>query len=208
MISLQAKKRDINAKTVIVKDVKSDIKAVAYGPKFASTPIEVPYVDFIRVYNTVGTSGLVSLDIDGTKVNALVHTMDLDPVKNSVMHIDFYVPEAGKKVHAEVSLVFVGESDAVKAGGLLIKVLHSVEVEAMPEDLPHDIQVDISKLATMQDDITVADLKVPAKVTIKMPADEVVASIVAAQEEVESAPVDLSAIEVEKKGKKEDEATA
>jgi large subunit ribosomal protein L25 len=200
MISLTTTKRDVKSKT----KAEGTVLAVAYGPKFESTPIAVVYSELVKAYNTVGTSGLVELNIEGTKVNALIHSLDLDPVKHTPSHVDFYVPEKGKKVHAEVTLVFTGESDAVKAGGLLVKVLHKVEVEAMPEDLPHDIKVDISKLATMNDDVTVADLVAPKGVTITTPATDVVASIVAPEEEKESAPVDLSAIEVEKKGKKEE----
>jgi large subunit ribosomal protein L25 len=75
----------------------------------------------------------------------------------------------------------VGESAAVKAGNILIKVMHEVEVEALPENLPHDIQVDISKLATLEDDIKVSDLVFPAGVSVKSEAEEVVASVVAPQ---------------------------
>jgi large subunit ribosomal protein L25 len=132
--------------------------------------------------------------------------MELDPVSNKVIHIDFYAPEAGKKVHANVPLVFVGESAAVRAGANLVKVLHELEVEALPENLPHSIEVDISKIVTIEDGVTVADLKLPAGVSTKHEADEVVASAVEVKEEVESAPVDLSKIEVEAKGKKEEEA--
>jgi large subunit ribosomal protein L25 len=184
---------------------EGQIAAVAYGPKFLSQSISVPYAEFVKAYNQVGETGLISLSIEGKNVNVLVHEITLHPVKNSVEHVDFYVPEAGKKIHANIPLAFVGESAAVKAGNILIKVMHEVEVEALPENLPHDIQVDISKLATLEDDIKVSDLVFPAGVSVKSEAEEVVASVVAPQEEKEeSAPVDLSAIEVEQKGKKEE----
>jgi large subunit ribosomal protein L25 len=134
--------------------------------------------------------------------------MELHPVTNKVIHIDFYAPEAGKKVHASVPLNFIGESAAVKAGANLVKVLHEIEVEALPENLPHSIDADISKISTIDEVVTIADLKLPEGVTTKMDKEEVVASAVEVKEEVEQAPVDLSKIEVEKKGKVEEEAAA
>lgn len=184
---------------------EGQIAAVAYGPKFLSQSISVPYAEFVKAYNQVGETGLMTLTIEGKNVNALVHEIILHPVKNSVEHVDFYVPEAGKKINANIPLAFVGESAAVKAGNILIKIMHEVEVEALPENLPHDIQVDISKLATLEDDIKVSDLVFPAGVSVKSEAGEIVASVVAPEEEKEeAAPVDLSAIEVEQKGKKEE----
>jgi large subunit ribosomal protein L25 len=209
MITLKVQKRNINDKDIAVEaNKKADIKAVVYGPKFESTSISIPYAEFIKVYNEAGETGVISLDIEGSKVNALIHEISLHPVQNHVIHVDFYAPEAGKKINANIPLDFIGESEAVKAGNILVKVMHEVEVEALPENLPHDIKVDISKLATLQDDVTIADLIFPANVKSIMEADEVVASVVAPKEdEEESAPIDLSAIEVEKKGKKEEEET-
>lgn len=207
MITLKANNRD---KKSLVSNIRAEgkIPAVVYGPKFVNTSISINYQDFVRLYNKHGETTLIALDIDGKVTNVMVHDMDLNPVSNKVAHVDFYAPEAGKKVHAEVPLTFVGESAAVKAGANLVKVMHEIEVEALPENLPHAIEVDISKIVTIDDSVTVADLKFPAGVTTKLHAEDVVASAVEVKEEVEAAPIDLSAIEVEKKGKKEEEAAA
>jgi large subunit ribosomal protein L25 len=117
MINLKANIRSSNSQ------IKDEILAVAYGPKQAALSISVNYADFIRVYNQAGETGVVTLDLEGKKINTLVHDMTLHPVNNKVSHIDFYVPEAGKKVHANIPLVFTGESEAVKAGNILIKVI-------------------------------------------------------------------------------------
>lgn len=202
MINLQAKTRTDNMVT------KDELLAVAYGPKFKSTPIVVNYAEFVKVYNQTGETGVISMSIDGKSNNVLVHDISLHPVKNTVQHIDFYVPEAGKKVNANIPLEFIGESEAVKAGNILIKVLHEIEVEALPENLPRDIKVDISKLATLEDDVKVGDLAIPANVTLLSDKEEIVASVVAPEEEKETTPADLSAIEVEQKGKKEEENQA
>lgn len=207
MINLKANNRD---KKSPVSKMRAEglIPAVVYGPKFANTSVSLNYQDFIRLYNKHGETTLIGLDIDGKVTNVMIHDMDLDPVSNKVQHIDFYAPEAGKKVHASVPLEFTGESAAVRAGANLVKVLHEIEVEALPENLPHHIEVDLSKIATIDDVVTVGDLKLPAGVTTKMEADEVVASAVEVKEEVETAPVDLSKIEVEKKGKTEEAEAA
>jgi large subunit ribosomal protein L25 len=119
-------------------------------------------------------------------------------------HADFYVIEKGAKVKVDVQLVFDGVSPAVKdLGGILVKVLREVEIEAGAKDLPHELRVDISTLVDLKSVIHAKDLALPTGVTLITKADEIVASIAEAKEEVEEAPtaVDMSAIEVEKKGK-------
>ena len=114
-----------------------------------------------------------------------------------------------KDITANVPLEFIGVSEAVKSGqGMLVKVLHDIEITSLPEHMPQSLDVDISKLVTLEDNILISDIVVPKNVTIENDLDEVVAAISAVHEEKEEeeAPLDLSAIEVEKKGKKEDEA--
>lgn len=207
MITLKANNRD---KKSLVSKIRAEglIPAVVYGPKFVNTSISINYQDFVRLYNKHGETTLISLEIDGKAVNTLIHDIDLNPVSNKVQHIDFYAPEAGKKVHAAVPVNFIGESAAVKAGANLVKVLHEIEVEALPENLPHSIDADISIMTTVDISVHVKDLKLPAGVTTTLDPEEVVASTVEVKEEVEAAPVDLSKIEVEKRGKKEEEAAA
>lgn len=207
MISLKANNRDQKS---LVSKIRAEgkIPAIVYGPKFANTPVSVGYQDFVRLYNKHGYSSMISLDIDGKATNALIHDWDLDPITSKVRHIDFYVPEAGKKVTADVPLSFVGESAAVKAGANLVKVLHEVEVECLPENIPHDIEVDLSIITTVDVAVHIKDLKLPVGVTITLDAQEVVASAVTVKDEVEAAPIDLTKIEVEKKGKTEEEVAA
>ena len=111
----------------------------------------------------------------------------------------------------DIPLEFVGISPAVKdLGGNLVKVLHELKISAEPQNLPHSISVDISKLATFDDQILASDIVLPAGVDLVELPTEVVASVSEpkAEEPVESAPVDLSSVEVEKKGKKEEEEAA
>lgn len=186
------------------------VPAVFYGPKAPTTSIEINEVDFIRVWKQAGESSIITLQGAGEDHDALIHDIDRDPVSGKIRHADFYVIEKGKKVKVGVPLEFVGVSAAVKTlNGSLIKVLHEIEIEALPKDLPHNIEVDISALATFEDQIKAGDIKLPSGVTLAMEVDEVIALVNAPKEEEAeepAAPVDLSAIELsEKKGKKEEE---
>lgn len=208
MITLSANKRDAFPSVEAARKAGS-IPAVFYGSHKTSTSIFVPKISFDKVFKEAGESTLVTLDVAGEKVTTLIHDVQMDPVTDQVIHVDFYAVDANEKVEVPVHLVFEGVSEAVKSlGGTLVKVAHELEVECLPKDLPHEIVVDISKLATLDSVITVADLTLPSGVVAKADKEEVIASIAVAKEEDLSAPVatlDVDAIEVEKKGKKEEE---
>ena len=171
-------------------------------------PISLSLGDFLKVWKEAGESTVVTLETgDGSK-ESLIHDVDLDPVSGTPLHADFYVFEKGHKVEVALPIEFTGVSSAVKdLGGTLVKVLHELKVEAMPKDLPHNIAVDISALAQFGDQILARDITLPNGVELKVSPEEVVLTVSAPREEKEeeAAPVDLSSIEVEKKGKTEEE---
>jgi large subunit ribosomal protein L25 len=207
MFTINIEKRDAKANLSALR--KSGVMpAVFYGKKEASTPVAVSLAEFIKVWRKAGETSVVTLKGQGEDHDALIHDVDLDPVTDVPRHADFYVFEKGHKVKVDIPLEFVGVAPAVKdLGGTLVKVIREVKIEAMPKDLPHNIEVDISSLTTFDTQILAKDLKMPNGVVLVEGEDEVVALVAAAKEivEEESAPVDLSAIEVEKKGKKEEE---
>ena len=184
--------------------------AVYYGRKEKATPIVISKSEFKKLFRDAGESSVVTLEGNGKKIEALIHDVDFDPILSEPRHADFYVLEKGRKVEVGVPLHFEGESPAVKTlGGILVKVMHQLEIEAEAKDLPQAIVVDLSQLTTLDSQITVGDIKLPAGVKAVEDATEVIAAISTAKEEVEApVAVDLSAIEVEKKGKKEEEAEA
>ncbi|KND48184.1 MAG: ribosomal protein L25, Ctc-form [Parcubacteria bacterium C7867-006] len=207
MINLEAQLRD---KAVSLDILKKEAKmpAVFYGKKTESTPISVLKKDFIAVWKKAGESGVVTIKTEKGTVDTLIQDVDVDPVTDIPRHADFYVFEKGKKVEVSVPLEFVGVSPAVKdLGGLLVKSLHDLKISADPQSIPHVIEVDISSLVDFSSQILASQVKLPAGVNLIENPDEVVASASAPREELveESAPIDLSAIEVEKKGKKEEE---
>lgn len=211
MLSLDIKKRDMKVGAEKVRKTGS-IPAIFYGPKEESTPIIVDTIAFKKVWKKAGASSVIILkDEKGNEHESLIHEVDVHPLSSEPRHADFYVIEKGKKVEVAVPLVFDGVSPAVKdLAGILVKVRRDIDIEAAPRDLPQNIIVDISKLALLTDVILAKDLPVPAGVEIKIGGDEVIASIAVAKEEVEEAPtaIDMSAIEVEAKGKEVKEGEA
>lgn len=209
MFSIKAKKRDINIKLDDLRK-SGEIPAVFYGAGKETTSISIGNIEFKKVWKSAGESSTVKIENEGGKVDALIHEVQLDPITNEPIHVDFLVVDMNKTVRVKIPLVFEGVSNAVKSGlGNLVKSVYELEVEALPADLPHDLPVDLSKLETQDDQIFVSDVKIPKGVTLITNPSEVVASIVKqVEEKEETVPVDLSAIEVEKKGKKEEEGEA
>jgi large subunit ribosomal protein L25 len=205
MFTIKATKRDAGAHLDTLRK-GGEIPAVYYGKgSTSSTSISVPTVEFKKVWAKAGESSAVSLSLDGKSIDTLIHDVQRHAITGEPTHVDFLVIDMNKKIQVSVPLEFTGVSAAVKSGlGSLVKVLHEIEIEALPKDLPHSLSVDISKLATIDDNVFVSDIALPQGVTITAKGTDVVASIAVAKEEVESAPVDLASIEVEKKGKKEE----
>ncbi|KKW15912.1 MAG: 50S ribosomal protein L25 [Parcubacteria group bacterium GW2011_GWA2_50_10b] len=205
MLTLKAEIRDTKTKPAQIRKA-GKIPAVFYGKKEASTSITVPKIDFLKVWKEAGESTVVTLETTDGDKESLIQDVDIDPVSGAPRHADFYVFEKGHKVKVALPIEFTGTAPAVKdLGGILVKVLHELKVEAMPKDLPHDISVDVGILANFGDQILAKDLVAPAGVTLLVNPEEVIALVSAPREEKEEevVPIDLSSIEVEKKGKEE-----
>lgn len=209
MFSINAKSRG-NDRADKVR-AEGFIPAVVYGPKKETVSISVPKQEFIKAFKDAGESTTVTLMVDGAKHDVLIHDVDYDPVANTPRHVDFYAVDMNKPIEVSVPLEFEGVAPAVKGNiGTLVKVMHEVQIEALPKDLPHSISVDMSGLTGLDSQIAAGELVLPKGVTLITSADEVVAAIasLAADEPTDAPAMDLSAIEVEKKGKKEEEAPA
>ncbi len=213
MIKLAAKERKIFGKALKTRlgggQAAGDLPVVVYGPKDKPTPLFVDRKAFKKVLASGGESAMIGLEAADFQKDVLIHEIDFHPVSGEPRHADFLVVDKTKTVTVKVPLRFDGVAPAVKdLGGTLIKVLHELEVEVLPAEIPHEIAVDIAALATLEAQILVSDLKVPTGVKVLNEPEAVVASISVAEEEPEAPaePVDLSKIEVEKKGKKEETA--
>src|SRR3989338_214679 len=203
MLTLKA---EIRNKTDKLEQIRKagKVPAVFYGKKEASTAISVPKIDFLKIWKEAGESSVVTLETPKGIKESLIQDVDLDPITGIPRHADFYVFEKGHKVEVELPLEFIGISPAVKdLGGMLVKVLHKLKVEAMPKDLPHNIIVDINSLVDFGNQILAKDIAMPRGAELKENPEEVIVLVSAPREEKEeeTASIDLWEIEVEKKGK-------
>ena len=206
MLTLEVTKRDVAGASAPALRRAGSIPAVVYGAHQEATPVAVDAGAFSKVLKEAGEATIVSLTGLGAALPTLIHEVDLDPVTNRPRHIDFYAVTKGEKVEVAIPLVFVGVSPAVETGANLVKVLHEIEVEADPMNLPHHIEVDLSLLKVINDRIHAKDLMLPAGVALNIEPEEVVALVQEVVEEKEEvvAPADIASIEVEKKGKEEE----
>lgn len=205
MITLAAQKRGEDNLSNIRNEDR--IPAVYYGMGHDAVSISVPMKDFLKVWKEAGETTTVVLDFGNEKVTTLIHDMQHHPITSVPTHVDFLIIDMKKEIEVKVPLEFTGLAEAEKGNiGNLVKVMHEVEVRALPNDLPHTLKIDVTNLAEVDSQIHVKDIALPKGVQMVTDADEVVALIAAFKEEVEeTTPVDLSAIEVEKKGKKDED---
>ncbi|MBI4135054.1 MAG: 50S ribosomal protein L25 [Candidatus Sungbacteria bacterium] len=193
MITLAAEKRTVTGKQVSVLRKKGFLPAVVYGKKTKPQSISISMQAFNKVLKEAGESTLVTLSVDSIPYNVLIHDVFLDPLTEVPLHADFLTVQMDEELRTKVPLDFVGESPAVKGeGGILVKIMHEVEILALPKDLPHVIEVDISALDTLESRIVLADLVAPQGVKIIRDSDEVVALIEPPRSEEE-----LKALETE-----------
>ncbi|KND49779.1 MAG: ribosomal protein L25, Ctc-form [Parcubacteria bacterium C7867-008] len=209
MNTLAAEPRTITGKAVKALLLEDRMPAVVYGPKKEATPVTISLREFKRILRENGESVVVDITGIGASMQALIQEVSRDPITNEPRHADFYAIEKGAKVEVAVPISFIGESQAVKEGASLVKVIHEIEVEADPSKLPNEIEVDISSLATIGDQIRISDIKFPTGVVVKLEADEIVVLVqhVAEEEETTEAP-NMDAIEVEQKGKTDESEEA
>ena len=194
------------------EDLRSqgEIPAVVYGKTVQSTPIRVEGKSFVKIFQQAGENTVFTLDIDGKTHNVIVRDVQFHALSGSVQHIDLYAVSMKEKIETMVGIEFTGEAPAVKElAGVLVKNIDELEVRALPGNIPHSFIVDISELATFEDAIHVKDI--PRDDDVEILLDEETSIVFVArprEEEVEEntgAP-DVSQVEVEEKGKKEEDS--
>jgi large subunit ribosomal protein L25 len=207
MISIQAEVRDGSENNVELRK-EGFVPAVFYGPKEDSTPIKIKEGDFIKLYEEAGESTIISLKEGENEHESLIHDVQFDPITGKAIHVDFYVIEKGKKVEVSVPLNFLGVAPAEKnLGGVLVKVVHELPISALPKDLPSEIEVSLESLVDFDSQIKASDIKIGGGVELKVEPEEVIALVQEPKEEEEEpVEMDLDSIEVEEKGKKEEDS--
>ena len=178
-IPLTAQKRTVLGRKVKKLRAEGFIPAHVFGHKVPTIHVQVKAGEFSKVYDQAGETGIIDLAVDGTKKPVLIRNVQIHPVTDEPLHIDFYQVNLTEKVKVNVPLEIVGEAPAVeKKIGLLLTPTTEIEIEALPADIPDNIEVDISKLENIGDEIKVKDLKIDkSKIEVHTDEDLVVAQI-------------------------------
>jgi len=204
------KKIELKALTRKLEDKKDNnyIPAVLYGAKIDNQNLKLGRIEFEKTFAIAGEASLIDLIIDGKEpVKVVVKTTQKHPVKDNIIHVDFYQVDMNKKITAEIILNFINEAPAVKElGAVLIKDMDTIEIECLPGDLINHIDVDLSTLKNMHDAIRLEDLNFPDTVEVLSKGSETIASVIEPRIEVEpeEAPSEAEGEEEAKEGEEGD----
>lgn len=183
-LTLQVSKREVFGKKLKKLRREDMLPANIFGPDFKSVSITVNMKDFLKVYRVAHETGVVTLDLDKKEIPTLIKFLQKHPVTDQILHVDFRKIDLTKKVLTDVPVKAIGASEAVNVkGGVLLIQSDVLSLEALPNDIPTAIEVDISVLKELGDEIKVSDLAKSTKYELKDEADKVVISVVAHKEE-------------------------
>lgn len=199
-LSLKADVRKITGRKVSKLRLEGVLPANIFGKKVKSQAIAVKLDDFLAVYKKAGETSLINLEVGKEDKAVLVANVQVSPITDKPIHVDFHQVDLKEKVTADVPIEMTGESPAEKMSvGTVVQYIDEIEVEALPTDLPDKLVVDISKLTEVDQAIYVKDLDLDIKkVEVKVGADEIVFKVEPPQkEEVAPAPAVGEAVPVE-----------
>lgn len=210
-LELNASKREVIGGGLNSLRKSGFVPAVLYGKNQEAIPLQIPNKDFRKAFESAGESTLIFINVDGKSYPTIIHDIAKDAISDTILHADFYKVNLDEKIKAKVEVVFQGESPAVKdLGGIFIRNINELEIEALPQDLPHEIAIDISSLKNMGDQILVKDLKLGDKLKVIAEAEEIIATVQEPMSEAElekalEAPTTtIEDVEVIKKEKEEE----
>lgn len=156
---VHAKKREAHKNAVLTELRQGGfVPAVVYGYKIDTTPIAVDERDFEKTLREDGRNAVMSLNVDGKDVNAVLAEVQKDPVKGNLIHLDFLAVNMNKKIEMEVGVQLEGTSVGVKEGGVLQQPNRELKLNVEPSNIPESIEVDISALA-IGDSLAVGDIR-------------------------------------------------
>ncbi|MBH1980168.1 50S ribosomal protein L25 [Candidatus Saccharibacteria bacterium] len=167
-IELTLEERTVHGKKVAQLRQESIVPAVVYGPGMKPVSVQANHNLLEKIYKQAGNHTPVHITIGTKKRIAMIKDVEFNVVKHTINHVSFHAVKANEPVVAEVPihLVGTGESEAERAGLVVLQALEKIEVKALPMDLPESLEVSILELANPNDRITVADLTMPANVEI------------------------------------------
>ncbi len=180
------------------------VPGVVYGKGDGSTNVQVDAKTFEALYRAAGRTSVVKFHLPGASraTSGFIKSVQRNPLSGQAIHVDYYLVNLNVEMDVEVPIVFVGEAPAVEeTGGTLLHNLSSVHVKALPNDIPHEITVDVSVLRSLDVAIHVKDLSLNRDlVTVLTDGETLVATVVPSRVEVEEEPVVAEGEETEGEG--------
>ena len=201
-IELEASKREIIGKKVRFLRREGKTPTNMYGHGLDSVALQVDTKKLKQTLTQAGQTDLISLKVDGeaAPVMVLVRDIQKDYLDNEVIHVDFYQVNMKEKIKAEIPLVFFGEAPALKKKNVsLLHIIDTIQIEALPDHLPHNFKVDVSSLIDTETSIFVKDVLIGEGITLLSDPEQLVIKAVEARREEEIAPV-VAEAEVEGEG--------
>lgn len=194
--TLKAQTRTLTGKKVKTLRQNGQLPGVLYGHGTESTALTFDTIEYNKLFRNAGMSTLVNLVVDdGKGIKVLLHEPQVHPVKATTVHADFYAVKMTEKLQTEISLHFIGESEAVDTlDGSLATQLDALNVECFPDKLVSSIDVDLSVLKTFEDIIRVENIVVPEGIEVLNDPEEVVALVNAPRSEEELEALDEAPI--------------
>ncbi len=179
--SLKAEKRAEGSTSLKQVRAQGLVPGVVYGPGFDAVSIKVDAREFSRMLSTAASEHiLVSLDLEGTEVKALLKEVQHDALSGECLHIDFQAVTDTTTIHSVVPVILTGDSAGVAQGGMLEQTVYELSIVCQVKDLPETISADVTNLK-LEDTLTVADLQLPAGVTTELAGDVIVAIVAASR---------------------------
>lgn len=183
-IGLNATTREVTGKKVKQLRKQGIIPANIFGPDFKSRSISVDQKDFSNAYKTAKETGIVYVTHDSTVIPTLIRNVQRHPLSDMILHIDFRRIDLTKKIETTVPVKVKGASEAVnQKGGILLTQSDHLLIEALPTDIPSNIEIDITILKDIGQEIKVKDLAVTSNYSVKEDPEKVILSVVAHKEE-------------------------
>jgi len=205
-MELQVQKREILGKRLKSLREGGLIPAELYGHGLENIHLSVPAKEFSKVFKQAGETTVINLDFENKKIPVLIYEVSTDSLSDKIIHIDFYAVKMDEKISTSVPLEFIGEAGAIKEKeGVLIRAMQALEIKALPNDLPHHLEADLTQLSDIGMSIYVKDLEIPKGVEILVAPDTVIATVTEkTKEEVEEKPITVEEVKVEGEEKKEE----
>lgn len=176
--SINVASRVITGKKVQALRNEGVLPANIYGKDFPSTSIQISIKDFTDLYKKVRETGLVDIVLEGKKIPTLIHNVQINPLTHQPIHADFFKVNLKEKITTNTPIIAVGEPIAVaEKKGVLFQALDTIEVEALPADLPEQIEVNVESLAEVGDRIAIGKITMPANVITKNDSTQIVFQI-------------------------------